>query len=71
MQNPILQMLNINPTMNKISTLKNMISGNPQAIFDGLMQSNSKFREFITANQGKTPDQIAKEHGIDLSQILK
>ena len=37
----------------------------------GLMKmlQNPQFRQFVEANRGKTPEQVAQEHGIDLSQL--
>lgn len=56
---------------NKINQALQMIQGikNPQAMAQNLMQQNPQFKEFVTQNQGKSPDQIAKENGLDLSSI--
>lgn len=67
------------------SNMKNMIGGNqmqlisnimrmaksksPEQAFMSLMQSNPQFRKFVEQNKGKTPEQIAQEYGVDLSQI--
>lgn len=61
MQNPIIQMLNRG-------------QDNPNAILRQLMNSNPQFAQFMRENQGKTPEQIAREHGIDinyLNQLMK
>lgn len=42
-------------------------AANPQDAFQNMMQSNPRFAEFVNANKGKTPEQVAREHGIDLS----
>jgi len=34
-----------------------------------LMQRNPNFKAFVDANRGKSPEQVAKEHGVDLSQF--
>lgn len=39
-------------------------------IFNNLMQSNSDFREFMQSVEGKTPQQVAKERGVDLKQLV-
>lgn len=46
-------------------------SGNPQKIAQNLMQQNPQFRAFVQANQGKSPEQVAREYGVDLGQIMR
>lgn len=46
-------------------------SGNPEQIAQSLMQQNPQFRAFVQANQGKSPEQVAREHGVDLSALMK
>lgn len=41
----------------------------PEAVFAALMGSNPQFRQFVEQNRGKTPEQIAREHGIDFSAL--
>lgn len=50
--------------------LRMLKSGNPEEIARQMMQSNPQFRSFMQQNQGKSPEQVAKEHGIDISKIL-
>lgn len=45
-------------------------SGNPEQIAQQMMQQNPQFRQFIESNKGKSPEQVAKEHGINLNQIM-
>ena len=33
------------------------------------MRTNPQFAQFVKANQGKTPEQIAAENGIDYSTV--
>lgn len=33
------------------------------------MRTNPRFAQFVRANQGKTPEQIASENGIDYSAV--
>lgn len=67
MVNPILQMLN--KPMNNIGNLVAMAKGNPQGMFDSMMQSNPQFRQFVNDNRGKSVEQIAKDYGVDLSTL--
>lgn len=68
------------------SNMQNMIGGNqmqalsnimrmaksksPEQAFMSLMQSNPQFSQFMQSVKGKTPEQVAKENGIDLNQVL-
>lgn len=61
-----------NTQNNRIAGLMRMLRGkNPQQIAMNMMQQNPQFRQFVEANKGKTPEQVAREHGIDLAQIMK
>lgn len=52
-----------------MQAMKVLRSGNPEQIAQQMMQNNPQFRQFVEQNKGKTPEQVAKEHGIDLSQF--
>ena len=72
--NPLMMaMQGANSPMSKMGQISNVLkmlrSGNPDQIAQQMMQSNPKFRQFVEQNKGKTPEQVAKEHGIDLSQF--
>lgn len=72
--NPLMMaMQGANNPMNKMGQVANILkmlrSGNPDQIAQQMMQNNPQFRKFVEANKGKTPDQVAREHGIDLSQF--
>ena len=69
MANPILQKLN--RPQNSMSNLLQMAKGNPQGVFEQMMQTNPQFAQFVHDNQGKTPDQIAREHGINPAMLKK
>ena len=43
--------------------------GGPAAFAQQLMRENPQFREFAERNQGKSPEQIASENGIDFNQV--
>ena len=72
--NPLMMaMQSANSPMNKMRQVANLMkmlrSGNPEQIAQQMMQSNPQFRQFVEANKGKTPEQVAQEHGIDLNQF--
>lgn len=57
--------------LSQIVQIKNMLDGkNPDAVFSELMKNNPQFRNFIESNRGKSPEDIARENGIDPT-ILK
>ena len=67
--NPLMQAMTggrMNQAMDMLRMLRN---GNPQQMFQSMMQNNPQFRQFVEANKGKTPEQVAKEHGVDLNQL--
>lgn len=52
--------------LSQIQQIRNMISGkNPDQMFNDLMKNNPQFREFVAQNKGKTPEQVAKDNGIN------
>lgn len=72
--NPLMMaMQGANNPMNKMGQVANLMkmlrTGNPDQIAQQMMQNNPQFRQFVEANRGKTPEQVAREHGIDLNQI--
>lgn len=76
MSNPLMQMMSgASSAPNGMASLGNIVrmlrSGNPEQIAQQLMQQNPQFRAFVQANQGKSPDQVARENGLDLSQIMR
>ena len=61
---------NVSQNMNQLKNVFQMLrTGNPDQIAMQMMQNNPQFRKFVESNKGKTPEQIAKEYGIDLNQI--
>lgn len=76
MSNPLMQMMSgASSAPNGMASLGNIVrmlrSGNPEQIAQQLMQQNPQFRAFVQANQGKSPDQVARENGLDLGQIMR
>ena len=72
--NPLMMaMQGANNPINKMRQVANLMkmlrSGNPEQIAQQMMQINPQFRQFMEANMGKTPEQVAQEHGIDLNQF--
>lgn len=47
------------PVMQAIQQAQRMAGGNPQSLFNRMMQSNQQFREFV------------QEHGIDMGQVSR
>lgn len=43
----------------------------PQTLMESMARSNPQFAQFVSDNRGKSPEQIAREHGIDLDSIKK
>ncbi len=75
MSNPLMGVMGGGPTNNGMSRLMNIArmvkNGNPEQIAQNLMQQNPQFRQFVEANRGKSPEQVAQEHGFNLSAIMK
>ncbi len=68
--NPILQQMNKgNSILNTLNQLKKVTGGDPEAAYNVLLNSNSQFRSFVEKNKGKSPEQIARENGIDFGMI--
>lgn len=68
--NPLASMMNNAPQNPMANILQMLKSGDPNQIAARLMQSNPQFKQFVEANKGKTPEQVASEHGVNLSQIM-
>ena len=64
------QAMGQNNPLAMISQIKHMMNGqNPQAFARMLANKNPQFAQFLQENKGKSPEQIAQEHGLDFSQI--
>lgn len=71
--NPMLQGMQLKQTSasNPLANIVRMMQGkNPEQVAMQLMQMNPEFKAFIEANQGRTPEQVAQEHGVNLSQLM-
>lgn len=80
MSNPLMQPVGGNTatpmnSANAMASLGHIMqmlrNGNPEQIAQSLMQQNPQFRAFVQANQGKSPEQVAREHGVDLSALMR
>lgn len=68
-QNPTSPMPVLASPVQMLNSIKAMASGNPQAMFNQMLNSNPQFAKFVSDNKGLTPEQIAKNYGVDLSQF--
>lgn len=56
--------------INQILGMKSLLNGgDPNALFNQMMSTNPKFAKFVEDNKGKTVEQIAKEHNIDINMV--
>ena len=56
--------------MPDLRALGRMARGDTQALVSSLARANPGFASFMESNRGKTPRQVAAEHGIDLDRII-
>ena len=63
----------INNALGAYSQIKQMVpmlkSQNPDQLLQMFAQKNPQFAQFLRANQGKSPQQIAADYGIDMSLV--
>ena len=53
--------------MGQLKQMAQMMRGqDPQMLVQNFAQRNPRFAEFLRQNQGKSPEQIARENGIDM-----
>ena len=55
----------------RVNAIRGLVGGNPQAAYDHLMRTNPQFAAFVRDNSGKSPEQIAREHGIDYGALTR
>lgn len=61
---------NMQKMMQTISNLRSMMSGkNPDAVMRMMEQKNPQFAQFVKDNEGKSPEQIANDYGLDWGMI--
>ena len=49
--------------------MQQMRTMTPEGLAQRMMSENPQFRQFVEQNQGKSPEQIAREHGVDLNKF--
>lgn len=60
-----------NPIKAAMQAAQALRSSSPEQVMEKMMQSNPQFAAFVSQNKGKSPEQIAKENGIDLGAIMQ
>lgn len=60
-----------NPIQATMQAAQVLRSSSPEQVMEKMMQSNPQFAAFVSQNKGKSPEQIARENGIDLGAIMK
>lgn len=76
--NPLMQMMggakspmnNIQSMLQNVSNIKRLMQGrDPNAMVQMLSQNNPQFAQFIKDNEGKSPEQIASDYGLDWNMV--
>lgn len=69
--NPLMSsMNNMQQMMQMVGSIKQMMIGqNPDAVMKLFAQRNPQFAQFMKENQGKSPEQIAKDYGLDWNMV--
>ena len=73
--NPLMQAIgggpfgNIQEIIGQIGQLRQMLGGDPNAAIQILSRQNPQFAKFMRDNQGKSPEQIAQDYGLDWGMI--
>ena len=63
-------MNNMRQMMQMVNGIKKMMNGqNPDTVMKLFAQKNPQFAQFLRDNQGKSPEQIARDYGLDWSMV--
>ena len=63
-------MNNMRKMMQMVNGIKQMINGqNPDTVMKLFAQKNPQFAQFLRDNQGKSPQQIAQDYGLDWNMV--
>ena len=63
-------MNNMRQMMQMVNGIKQMMNGqNPDTVMKLFSQKNPQFAQFLRDNQGKSPEQIAQEYGLDWNMV--
>lgn len=61
---------NMRQMMQMVNGIKQMINGqNPDTVMKLFAQKNPQFAQFLRDNQGKSPEQIAQDYGLDWNMV--
>ena len=67
---PMGPMHNMRQMMPMVNGIKQMMNGqNPDTVMKLFSQKNPQFAQFLRDNQGKSPQQIAQEYGLDWNMV--
>ena len=63
-------MNNMRQMMQMVNGIKQMMNGqNPDTVMKLFSQKNQQFAQFLRDNQGKSPQQIAQDYGLDWNMV--
>ena len=63
-------MNNMRQMMQMVNGIKQMVNGqNPDTVMNLFAQKNPQFAQFLRDNQGKSPQQIAQDYGLDWNMV--
>ena len=63
-------MNNIRQMMQMVNGIKQMMNGqSPDTVMKLFAQKNPQFAQFLQDNQGKSPQQIAQDYGLDWNMV--
>ena len=63
-------MNNMRQMMQMVNGIKQMMNGqNPDTVMKLFAQKNPQFAQFLLDNQGKSPQQIAQDYGLDWNMV--
>ena len=63
-------MNNMRQMMQMVNGIKQMVNGqNPDTVMKLFAQKNPQFAKFLRDNQGKSPQQIAQDYGLDWNMV--
>ena len=63
-------MNNMRQMMQMVNGIKQMMNGqNPDTVMKLFAQKNPQFAQFVRENQGKSPQKIAQDYGLDWGMI--
>lgn len=60
-----------NPVQAVMQATQALRNSSPEQLMQSMMRSNQQFAAFVSQNKGKSPEQIAKENGIDLGAVMR